>query len=79
MFSQVTNKTIFDGCISGPKDCTCSQDFACQTNSENLLNIVSNVEKVNDNDNHNFLATLCVTTKVISLKRRKGQGLIYKA
>ena len=37
----------FDASVSGPKSCTCSEEFACSANEENEVDLIFGVMKVN--------------------------------
>ena len=54
LFSEVRNKTPFDGCISGPQECTCSQEHFCITDSDNVIRVIPNIEEVETTANGKF-------------------------
>ena len=54
LFSEVRNATTFNGCISGPRECTCSQEHFCITDSDNVIRVIPNIEEVETTANGKF-------------------------
>ena len=57
LFSEVRNATTFNGCISGPRECTCSQEHFCITDSDNVIRVIPNIEEVETTANGKFYVT----------------------
>ena len=51
------NATTLNGCISGPRECTCSQEHFCITDSDNVIRVIPNIEEVETKANGKFYVT----------------------